>query len=121
MNAGFGKNASGFELYYHVFDENDVKEKKTVKNEKSQVQNKCQNDSLKMAKIVQENLNILFPRKGRGLRKADFPVIEGVIVPALAVEMSFATNSEDKKRLLSIKTQTDISKAMAKSIKTFFR
>ena len=121
VNAGFGKNASGFELYYPVFDENDVKEKKTVKNEKSQVQNKCQNDSLKMAKIVQENLNILFPRKGRGLRKADFPVIEGVIVPALAVEMSFATNSEDKKRLLSIKTQTDISKAMAKSIKTFFR
>jgi N-acetylmuramoyl-L-alanine amidase len=121
VNAGFGKNASGFELYYPEYYENNVKEKKTAKDEKSQVQNKCQNDSLKMAKIVQENLNILFPRKGRGLRKADFPVVEGVLVPALAVEMSFATNSEDKKKLLSIKTQTDISKAMAKSIKTFFR
>ena len=97
------------------------KEKKTAKDDKLQLKNKCQNDSLKMAKIVQENLNALFPRKGRGLRKADLPVADGLLVPALAVEMSFATNSEDKKKLLSLKTQTEISKTLAKSIKTFFR
>ena len=122
VNGGFGKNASGFELYYPECDESIIiKGKKKVKDDTRQLKNKCQNDSLGMAKIVQENLTVLFPRKGRGLRKADLPVIDELLVPALVVEMSFATNSEDKKKLLSLKTQTDISKALAKSVKTFYR
>jgi N-acetylmuramoyl-L-alanine amidase len=121
VNGGFGKNASGFEIYYPEFNEDMKTERKTVKDDKAKLQNKCQNSTLKMAKIVQENLNVLFPRKGRGLRKADLPVTEGVLVPALAVEMSFATNSDEKKKLLSSNTQMDISKSLAKSIKTFFR
>jgi N-acetylmuramoyl-L-alanine amidase len=121
VNGGFGKNAAGFEIYYPEFNEDIKTEKKTEKDDKTKLKNKCQNDTLKMAKIVQENLNILFPRKGRGLRKADLPVTEGVLVPALAVEMSFATNAEEKKKLLSSNTQMDISKFLAKSIKTFFR
>lgn len=121
VNGGFGKDASGFELYYPDFAEDMNKEKKTAKDDKAQLRNKCQNDSLKMAKIVQENLNAIFPRKGRGLRNADSPVTNGLLVPTLAVEMSFATNPEDKKKLLSLKTQTDISNALTKSVKTFFR
>ena len=121
VNGGFGKNASGFELYYQGLSEDIIKGKKTAKDNKLQLKNKCQNDSLVMAKIIQENLNALFPRKGRGLRKADLPVTDGLLVPALVVEMGFATNSEDKKKLLNLKTQADISKALAKSIKTFFR
>jgi len=121
VNGGFGKNASGFELYYQESGEDIVKGKKTAKDNKSQVKNKCQNDSLAMAKIIQENLNALFPRKGRGLRKADLPITDGLLVPALVVEMGFATNSEDKGKLLSSKTQTEIAKSLAKSIKTFFR
>jgi N-acetylmuramoyl-L-alanine amidase len=121
VNGGFGKNASGFELYYPGLSKDIKKEKKTAKDNLWQVKNKCQNDSMAMAKIVQENLNALFPRKGRGVRKADLPVTDGLLVPALVVEMSFATNSEDKKKLLSLKTQTEISKSLAKSIKTFYR
>lgn len=121
VNGGFGRNASGFELYYQGLSEDAIKGKKTAKDDKLQVKNKCQNDSLAMAKIVQENLNALFPRKGRGLRKADLPVTDGLLVPALVVEMGFATNSEDKSKLLSLKTQTEISRSLAKSVKTFFR
>jgi N-acetylmuramoyl-L-alanine amidase len=121
VNGGFGKNASGFELYYQGLSEDIIKGKKTAKDDKLQVKNKCQNDSLTMAKIVQENMNTLFPRKNRGLRKADLLVTDGLLVPALVVEMGFATNSEDKSKLISSKTQTEISKSLAKSIKTFFR
>jgi N-acetylmuramoyl-L-alanine amidase len=121
VNGGFGKNASGFELYYQELGEDVIKGKKTAKDNKLQIKNKYQNQSLAMAKIVQENLNTLFPRKGRGLRKADLPVIDGLLVPALVVEMGFATNSEERNKLLSSKTQTEISKALVKSIKTFFR
>jgi N-acetylmuramoyl-L-alanine amidase len=39
----------------------------------------------------------------------------------VVVEMSFATNPEDKKKLLSQNTQTEIANALAKSIKSFYR
>ncbi|MFZ3057285.1 MAG: N-acetylmuramoyl-L-alanine amidase, partial [Smithella sp.] len=119
VNGGFGKEASGFELYYPEFGEEAVKEKKAAKDNTSALKNKCQNESLRMAKIIQGNMNALFPRKGRGLRKADLPVTDGLLVPAVSVEMGFATNPEDKKKLLSVNTQTEIAKALAKSIKSF--
>ena len=121
VNGGFGKDASGFELYYPEFSQDVTKEKKTAKDNNSQLKNKCQNESLKMAKIIQENMNALFPRKGRGVRKADIPVMDDLLIPAVVVEMGFATNSEDKKKLLALKTQTEISNALANSIKIFFR
>ena len=121
VNGGFGKEAAGFEIYYQECDEEATKDKKAAKAEKANLQNKCQSDSLKMAKIVQDNMNNLFPRKGRGLRKADLPVTDGLQIPALSVELGFTTNADDKKKLLAAKTQTEIAKALAKSIKTFSR
>ncbi len=116
-NSGFGKNASGFELYCPEFD----KGKKTTKGSAAQDKNKYLNDSVRMARIIQENLNTLFPRKGRGLRRADFSATENLFVPVVVVEMGFATNPEDRNKLLSPHTQTEIAKALAKSIKIFFR
>ena len=121
VNGGFGKNASGFELYYPELNEDIIKDKKMSKDDKLKIRKKYQNDSLKMAKIVQENLNALFPRKGRGLRKANLAITDGLDVSALLVEMSFGTNSDDKNKLLSLQTQTEISKSIASSIKSFFR
>jgi len=119
-NAGFGKSASGFELYCPEFNK-DIKEKKTVKGGARQGKNKYLDDSVRMARIIQENLNTLFPRKGRGLRRADLPITEDLFVPVVIVEMGFATNSEDKKKLLSLNTQTEIANALGKSIKSFYR
>jgi N-acetylmuramoyl-L-alanine amidase len=119
-NAGFGKSASGFELYCPEFNK-DIKEKKTAKGDARQGKNKYLNDSVRLARIIQENLNTLFPRKGRGLRRADLPITEDLFVPAVLVEMGFATNPEDKKKLLSLNTQTEIANALAKSIKSFYR
>ena len=120
-NAGFGKNATGFELYYQEFNKEIKKEKKTAKGDARQEKNKYLNDSVRLARIIQENLNTLFPRKGRGLRRADLPVTEDLFVPVVVVEMGFATNPEDKKKLLSLNTQTEIANALGKSIKSFFR
>jgi N-acetylmuramoyl-L-alanine amidase len=120
-NAGFSKGAAGFELYYQEFDKDVIKEKKKAKDDALQEKNKYLNDSVRLARIIQENLNTLFPRKSRGLRRADLPVIEGLFVPAVSVEMGFATNPEDKKKLLSKNTQTEIADELAKSIKSFYR
>jgi N-acetylmuramoyl-L-alanine amidase len=120
-NAGFGKSAAGFELYYQEFNKDLIKEQKKTKRDVQQEKNKYLNDSVRLARIIQENLNTLFPRKSRGLRKADLPLIEGLFVPAVIVEMGFATNPEDKKKLLSTNTQTEIAQVLAKSIKSFYR
>lgn len=121
VNGGFGKEASGFEIYYPEYNEELVKGKKAEKENTVQLRNKCQNDSLKMARIIQENMNVLFPRRGRGLRKADIAVIDGLLVSAASIEIGFATNTEDRKKLTSVNTQAEIAKALANSIKTFYR
>lgn len=121
VNAGFGHNASGFEIYYSEYDEHAAAGKKSTKDDLRQLRNKLSNDSLTMAKIVQDHLNVLFPRKGRGLRKADNPTVAGLNVPSLVVEVGFATHPDDRKKLASSKTQGDIAKAFASSIRKYFR
>lgn len=121
VNGGLGKEASGFEIYYPEFAAYAGKEKKAAKENTVQLKNKCQSNSLKMAKIIQENMNALFPRKGRGLRKADMPITDDLLVSAISVEMGFATNPQDNKKLLAVNTQTEIAKALANSIKSFYR
>ena len=119
VNAGFGKSASGFELYYPGFKNADP-ERKNKKDKKEKLGNNYLNDTVKLSRLVQKNLDTLFPRKGRGLREAPIPLMEGVHAPVLIVELGFATSAEEKKKLASEKTQTAIAKAIAKSIKGFF-
>jgi len=121
VNGGFGKEAAGFEIYYPECGEGVMKGQKAAATGRNSIQKKCQSDSLKMAKIVQENMSNLFPRKGRGLRKADLPITDGMAIPALSVEMGFATNAGDRKKLLNEKTQAEIASALARSIKIFSR
>jgi len=118
INAGFGRNASGFELYYPGFKEGSPLKKDakgTVVADNQQL-----NDTVKLARLVEKNLDSIFPRKRRGLREAGVPLAEGLSVPVLIVELGFATNPDEKKKLASGKTQAEIAKALAKSIKSFF-
>jgi N-acetylmuramoyl-L-alanine amidase len=120
VNAGFGKNAAGFELYYPGFkDLTDPQGKK--KGGASEASSKYLSESVRLAQIIQKNLDVLFPRKGRGLREAQTPAIEGLNIPAVVVEVGFATNPEEKKRLLTADGQSEIAKSLARSIKLFLR
>jgi N-acetylmuramoyl-L-alanine amidase len=119
INAGFGKSATGFEIYYPGFKDI-TDQKKQVKDGQKDIKNKYLNDSVRLAQILQKNLDTLFPRKGRGLREADTPILEGMNIPAVVVEIGFATNTEERKKLLSANGQTEIAKTLARSIKLFF-
>lgn len=119
VNGGFGKEASGFEVYYPSCGADDPAAMQ--KTDKTKPPSRCQNSSLKMAKLVSDHFNALFPRKARGLRMADLPVTEGLMTPAVAVEMGFATHAVDRKNLMSKKTQAEMGKALALSIKAFSR
>jgi N-acetylmuramoyl-L-alanine amidase len=119
INAGFGKSASGFEIYYPGFKDA-ADPKKKSKDGQRESKNKYLNDSVRLAQLIQKNLDTLFPRKGRGLREADSPILEEMNIPAVIVEIGFATNAEEKKKLLSVNSQSEIAKTLAKSIKLFF-
>lgn len=115
-NAGFGKTATGFELYYSGF----AKAGAANKTAAGAPDNRHLNDTVKLARLVQKNLESLFPRQGRGLREAGIPLAEGLSVPVLIVELGFITNADGKKKLTSGKTQMEIAGALAKSIRGFF-
>jgi N-acetylmuramoyl-L-alanine amidase len=119
INGGFGKNAAGYELYYPGFKESGDSQKQNKGGSKG-TGNKYLNDSVRLAQIIQKNMDTLFPRKGRGLREADLPVLEGMTIPAAVVEIGFASNPDEKKKLLSANSQSEIAKTLARSIKSFF-
>jgi N-acetylmuramoyl-L-alanine amidase len=119
INAGFGKSAEGFEIYYPGFTSM-TDQKKPGKDGPKDAKNKYLNESVRFAQIIQKNLDALFPRRGRGLREAETPILEGMTIPAVVVEIGFATNPEERKNLLSANSQSEIAKTLAKSIKLYF-
>jgi len=121
MNSGFVKKASGFEIYFPGFKgqtQNESGESSIIL--KDMERNKYLNDSVRFAYILQKNLEQVFPRKGRGLREAPVPVLERITRPALVIELGFASNSEDRKKMMDKNIQLSIAKAISKSIKELF-
>jgi N-acetylmuramoyl-L-alanine amidase len=116
VNAGFDKKATGYEIYFPGF--------KTVagaKNEskailKDMTKNKHLNDSVKLAHAISRHLAAVFPKKDRGLREAPLQILEGLSVPAVVIELGFATQSEEREKLMNEATQQNIAKAIAKGI-----
>lgn len=119
VNAGFDKNATGFEIYYPGL-KNMENKKNMTKSSTKDLKNQYLNNSVRLAQIIQKNLDTLFPRKSRGIREANQAILEGLTVPSLVVEIGFATNPEEKKKFISPDTQSDIAKALAKSITSYF-
>ena len=120
-NAGFGKKASGFEIYFPGFKgqtQGETGDSSVIL--KDMERNKYLNDSVRFAYILQKNLEQVFPRKGRGLREASAPVLEGIAKPALVIELGFASNSEDRKKLMDKDVQLSIAQAISKSVKELF-
>lgn len=120
VNAGFNKNSSGYEIYFPGFKEAQTEQSNSKEIIKDMDRNKYLNNSVKLAKLIQKNMDVVFPRKGRGLRDAPIYFFEGLKIPAIVVEMGFATNPEDRKKLLDGSTQTSLAHALYQSIKEYF-
>jgi len=120
VNAGFGKNASGYEIYFPGFKSapEDRGDSKAIL--KDMVKNKNLNDSVRFAQAIQKNMEYVFPRKGRGLRDAPVPVLNDMTLAGVVLEVGFATNQDDRKKIINEKTQQEIAQALSKSIVDFF-
>ncbi|MBN1382738.1 MAG: N-acetylmuramoyl-L-alanine amidase [Deltaproteobacteria bacterium] len=120
VNAGFGKNASGYELYFPGFAEASSGNGGSSAIIKDMTRNKYLNDSVKWAQIIQRNLQKVFPRKGRGLREADTLILKDLTIPSVVLEIAFATNPHDHEKLMEGKTRQAVTEAISRSIKEYF-
>lgn len=120
INAGFGKQAEGYEVGI-----SGLTETKPVPDSQEVVQdmvrNKYINDSVRFAQLAQRAMEKIFPRQGRGIRNADFAILADVDCPAVLLEMGFATNIENKKVLRKSEIQKEIADEIAISIHEYFR
>jgi len=119
VNAGFSKHSTGYEIYFPGFKGSSSEQSDSKEILKDMAKNKYLNSSVKLAQLIQKNMDKVFPRKNRGLRDSAIPSLEGLSIPAVTVEIGFATNPEDRKKILDTKTQEAIAHALCQSIRDF--
>ena len=120
VNAGFGKKAAGYEIYFPGFKTPAADQNESQAILRDMAQNKYLNDSVRLAQRVQQSMESVFPRKGRGLRDAPAPIFDDLAVPAIVLEVGFATQADDRKMILNEKTQQAIAQALARSVNDYF-
>ncbi len=121
VNAGFGKGASGYEVYFPGFRQNAAGGADSAAILKDMAKNRHLNESVRFAQQIQANLEKVFPRKGRGLRDAPSPLLDGLNLPGLVVEIGFATHPEERKKLADEETQKAVARAIVKGIQGYFQ
>lgn len=125
VNAGFEKEASGYELYFPGFKGQEAA-KGAAKGEsaaivRDMVRTKHLNEGVRFAQILQRKLDPVFPRQDRGLRDAPVLILQNLTIPAVVLEIGFATNVNDRKKLQEESIQAAVAKAIAESVREFFQ
>ena len=120
VNAGFGKTSTGYELYLAGVTSVTSEQVNTKDILEDMTKNKYLNDSVKLGQLIQRNLDTVFPRKNRGIRNAPLVAVDGLTIPAVIVEIGFATNPEDRKKLMDESVRSAIARALSRSIKEYF-
>ena len=119
VNAGFGKKSTGYEIYFPGFQQEVSGGKDSALIIKDMARNKSLNDSVRLAQQIQSGLEKVLPRKGRGLRDAPSPMLDGLTIPGLVVEIGFATHPDDRKKLTEPETQKAVAYAVVKSLQNY--
>jgi len=112
VNAGFGKKATGYEVYFPGFHQTIVNGNESAAILKDMEKNRYLNDSVRLAQAIQTSIEGVFPRQGRGLRDAPSPLLDGLAVPGVIIEIGFGTHPEDRKKLTDEGTQRAIARAV---------
>jgi len=125
VNAGFEKESAGYELYFPGFKGQEGS-KGASKGEsaaivRDMVRTKHLNESVRFAQILQRGLDPVFPRMDRGLRDAPLLILQNLNIPAVVLEIGFATNPNDRKKLQEESIQAAVAKAVAEAVREFFR
>ena len=72
--------------------------------------------SIQLAKIVQDGFTNSLRRKNRGVKQAAFIVLHQTVMPSVLIETGFITNKKEGAYLNSKKGQADMASSIAKAI-----
>lgn len=76
-------------------------------------------DSLRIAKYIQRELNILAQIRSRGVKQAPLKVLKGATMPAVLIEAAFISNPSEEQKLKSAEGRQVIVEAIAKAISLY--
>jgi N-acetylmuramoyl-L-alanine amidase len=76
-------------------------------------------DSFRVARYFQEELNILAGTKNRGVKQAPLKVLQGAQMPACLVEVAFISNPSEEKKLRNPAFKSSIIKALSLAIRRY--
>jgi len=121
VNAGFGPEASGYEISFpgQKYMKNGAAAG-TPEIVKDMEKTQYTNSSIRLAQMIQKNLEGVFPRKGRGIREVPVPILATLSAPSVCVELGFLTNRSDKNKLLGKDGQKEIARALGRGIRDYF-
>jgi len=120
VNAGFGRKASGFEVYFPGFKGPSAEGSGSHEIVKDMVRTQHLNESVRYARLLLKQMERVFPRKDRGLREAPIRIIKELTIPAIVIETGFATETMDRKYLLEPLKQKAVADAIGKSVLEYF-
>lgn len=75
--------------------------------------------SIALAKVIQDNFSNKLKRNDRKVKQAGFIVLHQTVMPSVLVETGFLTNKEEGAYLNSKKGQTEMGSAIAEAILTY--
>jgi len=75
--------------------------------------------SIQLAKNIQDNFTKKLNRKNRGVKQAGFVVLHQTVMPSVLIETGFITNTNERKYLNSNKGQTEMALAITNAIKKY--
>jgi N-acetylmuramoyl-L-alanine amidase len=78
-------------------------------------------ESMRLAGLIQERLNLLVPGNQNGILPARFLVLTSLSVPAVLVEMGFITHPADRAFLTSTNAHQALAEAVADGLLAFVR
>ena len=76
--------------------------------------------SIQLAKFVQNNLTTENKRKDRGVKQAGFIVLHQTYMPSILIETGFLSNTEEREYLTSQKGQQEIATSIVKAVKSYY-
>jgi len=82
-------------------------------------QNAHIHQSLKFAKLVQDQMRTRVGRKDRGVRQAPYWVISFTTMPSVLIELGFLTNREEEDFLISTQGQDYVASAIYRAFKDY--
>jgi len=82
-------------------------------------QSKHIEDSFRIARYIQESLNLLSGIKSRGVKQLPLKVLRGATMPAVLIEVAFISNALEEKKLKSIAFRERATRSIAAAVRRY--